>query len=118
MKTVRPLKSHRGYNGMSSVTFAFTALVVLAGCSLGAAGVRVGPIATPNSTLNNRHQSVDRGGPAAGSARQPGSQAERSESIPSGGDYVLEPTDVIEVHIEDAPELSKKLPPATYNPRF
>jgi polysaccharide export outer membrane protein len=40
---------------------------------------------------------------------QPGSKPNAVEnSMPSGGDYVLGSTDVIEVHIEDAPELSKK----------
>jgi len=50
-------------------------------------------------------QDADRAAARAGSALQTSGQG---ESIPSGGDYVLEPTDVIDVHIEDAPELSKK----------
>jgi polysaccharide export outer membrane protein len=93
-------------------------VLLFVGCSLrdARAGSRLEPIATPSGVSpsvagrspNARQQDAARAANRGGSVSQPGSQGERGESIPSGGDYVLEPTDVIDVHIEDAPELSKK----------
>jgi polysaccharide export outer membrane protein len=89
------------------VPVALSALLVLAGW-LGAAQAAEPVIGTQGGSLNDKRQEADRNGAAAGSTRQPGSRGDRAEPNSSGGDYVLEPTDVIEVHIEDAPELSKK----------
>jgi len=92
-----------------------TALLVLA-CSLGdGAGLSAALAATvmrasrpsTNEIGSAQQQEAERGAGRGGSI-QPDRSVDRAESIPSGGDYILEPTDVIDVHVEDAPELSKK----------
>ena len=59
-------------------------------------------------SLPRGHQDGERGGRGT-AVNQPVGKPDPGENlIPSGGDYVLGSTDLIEVHIEDAPELSKK----------
>src|SRR5262249_20022962 len=63
--------------------------------------------ATDGSGTALQQQDAERA-PNRGGSGEAGRSVDRAQSIPSGGDYVLEPTDIIDVHIEDAPELSKK----------
>jgi len=85
------------------------ASLIVAGC-LGGAGLSP-VIATRSGGMaidrigSTQQQGSERG---LGSERDRASTGDGSGAIPSGGDYVLGATDVIEVHIEDAPELSKK----------
>jgi polysaccharide export outer membrane protein len=91
-----------------------TSIVIFAGwlCSAAEGGAPLRPTvpdANPVAVGGGApDQEGERGGGRFGAGHQPTGQVERGESIPSGGDYVLEPTDVIEVQIADAPELSKR----------
>ena len=73
----------------------------------GAGLVGIRPIDT--GSCPRGQQDAERGNGHGAALNPPGGKTDRAEnSIPSGGDYVLGSTDVIEIHIEDAPELSKK----------
>jgi len=111
----------RGYARRSAVRTGprtvIAGLLILACCLLTAAQARAGAranqsragsVAAERGQSAQQQPSAERAPGRGGSGNQQGNQGDRGEAIPSGGDYVLEPTDVIEVHIEDAPELSKK----------
>src|SRR5262245_4745388 len=95
--------------------FLLTVLLLVASslCRVAGAGAALSPIVIGARRVGTHgfvsilQQAAERA-PAPGGSGQEARPLDRAESIPSGGDYILEPTDVIDVHIEDAPELSKK----------
>jgi polysaccharide export outer membrane protein len=92
------------------------ALIVFGACVLGVVAVSVGlgagvrrvNQAAVGGTFGRDQQDRERGAGRGAVPGQPGGKTGLIDSIQSGGDYVLGSSDVIDVHIEDAPELSKK----------